>query len=623
MAHAPTLALTPSERLLCTLLDDTCVWMTRENPTVDIDGAVQTFMSLVNHPRQGALACEARIAGGWVRDKVRDCTGVGSPQLLLRPSHDLDVSLSSLTGHTFALFLQAYLGSGAFSLSPLARDIGSHSAQGESMSHIGRIAANPEQSKNLETATARVFGMDLDFVNLRKEEYIGDTRIPIMAFGTPKEDAERRDITINSLFYNVHTQCVEDWTGLGLADLHAGFVRTPLDPLTTFTDDPLRILRCIRFASRYGYTMDPAITACLTGRAHGATSEDVARAAAVQLHCSLTQKVSRERFGIEVDKMLTGAAPLRALELLADLGLYHAVLQPPPPYDARLHSESGAEKVMRSEGVALRAAAFLQAVLGGPADHQLAALAARLPESWLHALRAGEHAQQAARLVWYAVAFLPLRDVYVEEKNNKLVSAAEFTIAHGLKLGTKTTKEPVAHMYRAATLLHDPALARFPGLDERLFTRKSSIGLLVRHASVTNPALGLSLANTLLFALLCDLGRCWEGGSLHPPEAIVDEFAAFWAFAVDADLPARAAEKPLLDGNQITSLLQCEKPLIRRIQPHVIAWQLDHNEPAQPLDARQDACSAWLKDAWDAGHIVPVQERTGDAKASKRHKSAP
>jgi len=96
-----------------------------------------------------------------------------------------------------------------------------------------------------------MFGLDLDFVNLRSEEYTEATRIPQMRFGTPLEDAERRDLTINSLFYNIHTDLIEDWTGYGLSDLDQKIARTPLEPDTTFRDDPLRVLRVARFATRF------------------------------------------------------------------------------------------------------------------------------------------------------------------------------------------------------------------------------------------------------------------------------------------------------------------------------------------------------------------------------------
>jgi hypothetical protein len=82
--------------------------------------------------------------------------------------------------------------------------------------------------------------------------------------GTPEEDALRRDITINTLFYNVHTRLIEDHTHLGLSDLAHKLVRTPLDPLQTFRDDPLRVLRCVRFASRFGYELVDEVKMAVT-----------------------------------------------------------------------------------------------------------------------------------------------------------------------------------------------------------------------------------------------------------------------------------------------------------------------------------------------------------------------
>lgn len=64
-----------------------------------------------------------------------------------------------------------------------------------------------------------------------------------------------RDLTINSLFYNVNTGTVEDYTGKGTSDLRLGLVRTPLPPCETLLDDPLRVLRAVRFASRLGFTV--------------------------------------------------------------------------------------------------------------------------------------------------------------------------------------------------------------------------------------------------------------------------------------------------------------------------------------------------------------------------------
>ena len=121
------------------------------------------------------------------------------------------------------------------------------------------IKANSEKSKHLETATIKVEGVFIDLVNLRSEKYSEDSRVPVIEIGTPTEDAFRRDLTINSLFYNINEAKIEDFTQKGHSDLKAGIIRTPLDPLQTFLDDPLRVLRTVRFANRFEFSIVPEI----------------------------------------------------------------------------------------------------------------------------------------------------------------------------------------------------------------------------------------------------------------------------------------------------------------------------------------------------------------------------
>lgn len=580
----PSVTLTREEGFLCTLLDDACRWMQTTNPSVDVDGASRTYADLSHRPT-ATTPCEARIAGGWVRDK-----------LLGLPSHDLDVSLSSMTGHHFALFLKAYLESEVFPRTPLAREMQEAAPSHARISHIGKIAANPEQSKNLETATARVLGFDLDFVNLRKEVYEGTHRIPIMSFGTPLEDAMRRDMTVNALFYNVHTAAIEDWTQHGLADLRDGIVRTPMDPTATFTDDPLRILRCVRFGSRFGYAIHPDILAALA-------------APASPLHAALASKVSRERIGIEVDKMLSGRDPRYALQLLAQLQLYWVVFMPPPALSQRMgrSSDHGAhiDELVHDapdERAALSLSDGFDSLLRGTSP-----LWSRLPTDWLARVRSPEWRAQR-RLVWYAIALYPLRDLYVQAKKQPAWAGA-VTLSAGLKLGHRTTKDPVTSLVRAASLLTRPRLARF--VPAPCLTRRSTIGLLLRHHDVSQPKLDVALDNALLVALLYDLAT----HSLDTPEAaaIVDEHAAFWAYVRDEHLAAYIHAKPLVDGRQVATALGCDVCLLSRILPYVTAWDMDHvdDEPDRP-----GRCLAALQRAWADGHMVPVSERTTRAKSS-------
>jgi tRNA nucleotidyltransferase (CCA-adding enzyme) len=165
----------------------------------------------------------------------------------------------------------------------------------------------------------RVCGLDVDFLNLRGEEvYEQGSRIPTTRFGTPREDAERRDFTMNSLFYNLHTQSVEDWLDRGLTDLREERLVTPLNALRTFEDDPLRVLRAIRFAVRYKFDLHPDIR-------HAATHHEI--------HRALHVKISRERVGKELESMLSGknARPVAALMTLSDLMLAGSVFCLPLP----------------------------------------------------------------------------------------------------------------------------------------------------------------------------------------------------------------------------------------------------------------------------------------------------
>ena len=213
---------------------------------------------------------ELRFTGGWVRDK-----------LLGSSSHDIDISISSMTGKEFADSMK-YAFSSTSEESGYGPDI---------IGHLANIPANPEKSKHLETVTTKLLGFDVDLVNLRKETYCEDSRNPTIQHGTPEEDAFRRDSTVNALFYNLQTGEVEDFTGRGLNDLEAGLIKTPLDPYQTFKDDPLRILRSIRFASRLGFKID---------------SRDEQAMSDKENQEALRLKISRERFGVEVTKMLQG-----------------------------------------------------------------------------------------------------------------------------------------------------------------------------------------------------------------------------------------------------------------------------------------------------------------------------
>lgn len=247
---------------------------------------------------------EIRIAGGWVRDK-----------LMNQSSHDVDIALDSLSGRQFAFIVQHYL---MHQRSGIHKEKNPHGKKPK----VAVIAANPSQSKHLETATMRIDNIDCDFVHLRGGEvYSQDSRIPTLKeTATPLDDALRRDFTVNSLFYNLRKKYVEDWTGRGISDLIQDRVLvTPLDARITFHDDPLRVLRAVRFAVRYNLDLCPEIQLA---------------AMSPTVHESLHVKVSRERVGKELEGMLTGknARPCVALKMITDLKLAGCVFEFPPPH---------------------------------------------------------------------------------------------------------------------------------------------------------------------------------------------------------------------------------------------------------------------------------------------------
>ncbi|CAK7220938.1 CCA tRNA nucleotidyltransferase, mitochondrial [Sporothrix bragantina] len=278
-----TLELTDRELRLKNLLLDVAAFIDKNGLAQDENGTTA----------EGSAPAEPlvlRWAGGWVRDK-----------LLGQASQDIDTAINAMTGFAFARQMQVFCADPANTVR--------HGMVDSDLGSLHKVEANPDKSKHLETATVRIFDMDVDFVNLRKETYAADSRNPQMEFGTAEEDALRRDATVNALFYNLSTGLVEDFTG-GLADMTANRIQTPLEPLQTFTDDPLRVLRLVRFSSRLQFSIDPGVEAVMADQ---------------RVLDALRLKISRERVGIEVEKMLKGKHPRDALALIDRLGLYHAI----------------------------------------------------------------------------------------------------------------------------------------------------------------------------------------------------------------------------------------------------------------------------------------------------------
>lgn len=211
-----------------------------------------------------AMERECYVVGGYVRDL-----------LLGRPSKDIDF---------------VTVGSGIEVARAVARQIKG--------SHLSVF-------RNFGTAQVKARGMELEFVGARRESYQRDSRKPIVEDGTLDDDLARRDFTINAMAACVNAsrfgEVIDRYNGL--EDLEAKLIRTPLDPDITFSDDPLRMMRAIRFATQLDFTI----------------VEETFRA--ISRNAQRIKIISRERVMDELMKIMRSPRPSIGWELLLKSGL--------------------------------------------------------------------------------------------------------------------------------------------------------------------------------------------------------------------------------------------------------------------------------------------------------------
>jgi putative nucleotidyltransferase with HDIG domain len=207
---------------------------------------------------------EAYVIGGYVRDLIME-----------NPSKDIDIVV-----------------------------VGDGPTLAENVAKILRVN-KVSIFKNYGTAHFRYKDLDVEFVGARKESYNHDSRKPITQSGTLQDDQNRRDFTINALALDLRKETFGDLVDpfCGLADMERGLIKTPLDPHITFSDDPLRMLRAIRFATRFDFQIDGK---CLEAMTTQAARLDI---------------ISKERIADELNKMILCDRPSRAFKLLQITGL--------------------------------------------------------------------------------------------------------------------------------------------------------------------------------------------------------------------------------------------------------------------------------------------------------------
>lgn len=200
-------------------------------------------------------------------------------------------------------------------------DLVTRLSSGELASSLQPLSSIPIVTfERFGTAMLRIEGADIEIVTARRESYDESSRKPIVEEATLEEDAARRDFTVNALMRSLHTGELLDPTGLGLADIGTKTLRTPLDPVSTFHDDPLRMLRAVRFRWKLGFLPAPGLYEAI-------------RAEAPRLAI-----ISMERVRDELVKILSHPTAPDALAELMDLGLIH---QFAPEFEPMVGCEQG------------------------------------------------------------------------------------------------------------------------------------------------------------------------------------------------------------------------------------------------------------------------------------------
>jgi poly(A) polymerase len=163
--------------------------------------------------------------------------------------------------------------------------------------------------KNFGTAMLKYHDMEVEFVGARKESYRRDSRKPIVENGTLEDDQNRRDFTINALAISLHPDTFGELLDPfgGIMHLHEKLIKTPLNPVETFSDDPLRMMRAIRFATQLNFTIDEEAVA------------------AIKSNTDRIGIISQERITDELNKIILSPKPSIGFNYLFDTGLLHKI----------------------------------------------------------------------------------------------------------------------------------------------------------------------------------------------------------------------------------------------------------------------------------------------------------
>ncbi|KAL2015227.1 hypothetical protein VTK56DRAFT_6041 [Thermocarpiscus australiensis] len=509
------------------------------NPIVLLP-AEQLLRELLLESAQHFPGLDIWITGGWVRDR-----------LLGIPSSDLDLALSNMTGRAFGQFLQE------FSARPDIESKYRQKAAGlgipdSRFTRFHIMEKNVGAAKNLETAGGKLFGLDVDLANLRREVYDGQSRNPQMEFGTPEEDAFRRDATVNSLFYHLRTQEVVDLTGRGLEDLDARIMRTPLDPRKTFMDDPLRVLRLIRISSKLGFAIDPEAMRCM---GHN------------EIRRALDTMIKRDRINIEVFKMMKDPDPVVAFQRLFEADLYTPVFL---RLDSPLVQALQAEFAVLGQATSAiwpttwpRAYRLLNQLLKNDTDSNLSCM--------VQAKQNPEHA-------WTMAAYAPVAGA----RRSMLKQAVQEATA-AIRLPARLSKmlEAALTNFDSIQAIVDAVAKAHPPPP------RSTVGMALR-------SWGPTWSTQVTYVMLAQAVYNHEGYDDSSPltGSVVEKYSAFADFVAEKGLWDAHSLRPCLDGNEVLNLLglRAGGRFLKDVLDGLVAWQFDHQH------AGVEDAKAWLRE---------------------------
>ncbi|KAG9016272.1 CCA tRNA nucleotidyltransferase, mitochondrial [Tulasnella sp. 427] len=394
----------------------------------------------------------------------------------------------------------------------------------------------------------------------------------------------RRDITVNALFYNVHTRSVEDYTGKGLDDLRKGIARTPLSPRETFLDDPLRVLRCIRFASRFGFELEPSLKEAVWEK---------------DVKDGLVSKISRDRVGEELDKMLKGRDPLHSLQLVEELGVHEEIFY--------LASSAKPSRPVGPRRSSLISATLLAALISEDFKSPLPRLEERLTSHTVADLG-------TRRRLYLAAALTPFRDVSCPEKK-KMIPASEVVIREGVKLGNQNKYlSGVPLLLQAHSVLSHPTADKLSDPTPRVAT-----GLILRDKHISNPLTDAHWSASALFCLIQDLVDLWDLESdtldLAAATEVIGLYNGLAKKVEELELEDAILAPPILDGKEVCALLGAKPGVwMANALEKVVAWQLGH-----PKGTKEE-CGYFIKEEVTAGRLVAedVKRTTNDGGAKKK-----